>query len=260
MTEFVEGLLSRCVNETDAEVRDLLASCIGEVGAISIHYLEERDSSSQKCDARKRAPWHSRADRYGLQLVTNELVAALKAAPSANDQHKIAFSIQQILVLLDRAATEGEATSTKSLSKSEEKHAMTEWLRSNLFDAGVLEVVEPFWTTEFCEVSLLTASFLYRVCEYEYSTACFSTEFFRCFSSQPFAHPPFRVRLVLRKGLLSFATLQPTLDGCRIGAATWSSNRRKRRINGVTYSILVEHPYELMWVLMLLSFCFRLSC
>ena len=153
VTEFVEALLSRCVHETDQEARVLLATCLGEVGAVGAHKLEERTSSSYGIVKSKQAPWHSRPNRYQLELVTNQLVAALKAAPSSNDQHKVAFTIQQILALLDRAAHEGDSKSTKKPTRRESKPAMNKWLRSKLSEAGVLEVVEPYWMSEFCQVS-----------------------------------------------------------------------------------------------------------
>jgi hypothetical protein len=145
-------LLNRCVNETDEEARILLAACIGEVGAIGLEHLEERTVSSCNGDELKHSPWHSRAERYGLQLVTNQLVAALKAAPSSSDQHKIAFTIQQILSFLDRSASEGEPVSQAKSSSSNAKPKMSSWLSKKLAEAGVLEVVEPYWLSDFCEV------------------------------------------------------------------------------------------------------------
>ena len=149
------------MEETDKESRNLLAMCLGEVGAIGAHQLEERKSSSPWHEKLGSGPWHSRADRYVLTLVTRQSVAALKAAPTSNDQHKIAFMIQQLLALLDRAASAGHSSKRSAPTTTDGKQEMSSWLSSRLSSAGVLEVVEPFWWTEFCEVSVLLRRVLF---------------------------------------------------------------------------------------------------
>jgi len=148
----VEILLNRCGNGMDSEEKVLLATCIGEVGAISVHLLEERASPLNSAEPLQQPPWHSRADRYELLLVTNHLVTALKAATISNDQHKIAFTIQQILALLDRSASEGGSSAREKSSNIDGKRGMSSWLSAKLREAGVLDTVEPFWWSEFREV------------------------------------------------------------------------------------------------------------
>lgn len=92
-------------------------------------------------------PWRSGRLRYEVKLVTTHLVQGLKAAPTSSDQNKIAFCIQQLLVLLDASVREAGASEL-----SDERGEMSNWLRSQLTDAGVIEVVEPFWVSEFHEV------------------------------------------------------------------------------------------------------------
>jgi hypothetical protein len=170
VTEIVEALLSRCVHEDDPEARILLATCFGEVGAIGEHRLEELkpvDSSAGEDTLRStKPPWRSRPARYELQLVTTHLVVALRAAATSNDQHKIAFTIQELLSLLDKSVNESvansNADSTENHSRNNRngdsragpscKPEMNKWLAAKLSEAKVLDIVEPFWFTEFHEV------------------------------------------------------------------------------------------------------------
>jgi hypothetical protein len=93
----------------------------------------------------------------------------LKAAPATSDQHKIAFTIQQLLDLLNDAGNEGlllrsfdEVPQHSSSSKSKMTHAprndtpqkprMNKSLICRLTEAHVLDVVEPFWVSDFHEV------------------------------------------------------------------------------------------------------------
>lgn len=175
VTEVVEALLARCVHEDDAEGRILLATCIGEVGAIGHHRLEEATASpGSGVDTMaglfawrsSQPPWKSSQVRYELQLVTKLLVVAIKAAPASNDQHKIIYTIQQLLVLLDKSASDDKMSKSYRVSVNEEstmgkdhinKTGMSEWLASTLTDAGVFEIVEPFWFSEFCEIEGFSA-------------------------------------------------------------------------------------------------------
>jgi hypothetical protein len=148
----------------------LLAKCVGEVGAIGEHRLMQPKpiSESAQVDAFRsmKPPWRSRPARFELQLVTTHLVKALKTASTANDQNKVAFTIQELLAVLDRTVSEGSSNPKKlkneqsiegdgvSLTNSKGKPNMSSWLTGKLTEATVLEIVEPFWSTEFHEVSL----------------------------------------------------------------------------------------------------------
>jgi len=149
VTDLLEMLLDRCVHETNKEVRALVGSCLGEIGAVGAHLLQDRASQSKEEPHRRQPPWHSRADRHQLYLVTDPLVAALKSATSSVDQHKIGYSMQQLLALLDRSAIEG---GSQPETIHEGKPSMSKWLTAKLSEAGVIDVVEPFWSTEFREV------------------------------------------------------------------------------------------------------------
>jgi hypothetical protein len=165
VTMLVDWLLQRCFTEVDSEARLLLATCWGELGAIDVHRLGElRMSGSLRAeqtidDGRSwrllQAPWQSRPARYELKVVTKHLVVALKAAPTSSDQHRIAFTIQQILELLDESVKMSNRSdadaSAKPLEKSS-RNQMSDWLREKLLKAGVLEIVEPYWFSMFNEV------------------------------------------------------------------------------------------------------------
>ena len=167
VTSLLDNLLQRCYVEVDFDARLLLATCLGEVGAIGPNRLGEmkvdlNHSESSGNDSilwrLKQAPWQSRPVRYELKVVTNHLVVALKAAPSSADQNKIAFAIQQLLELLDEHAKMSSRTdsrfvgSVKSSSKSSQTK-MSDWLREQLSESGVIETIEPFWGSQFKEVS-----------------------------------------------------------------------------------------------------------
>jgi hypothetical protein len=166
----IELLLSRCTLEGDPEARILLATCFGEIGAIGVHRLNQASAMEETVNAYglrySKPPWHSSAHRYELKIVTKQLVAALKAAPTSADQHKIAFTIQQILELLNDAAnsgllsspdyrgTDNQAQSESIVARSNEarRAEMNPILVKYLRDSNVFEVVEPFWFSEFHEV------------------------------------------------------------------------------------------------------------
>lgn len=165
----VESLLQRCCTEVDLEARLLLATCLGEVGAISAHLLGEMkmglqteatndDSSMWRLT---QAPWQSGPVRYELRVVTNHLVIALKAAPTSGDQHKIAFAIQQILVLLDESSKMSSRSESSyldvgqpPLAEKSVRSPMSDWLREHLSGVGVIETIEPYWFSNFKEVSV----------------------------------------------------------------------------------------------------------
>ena len=158
------------------KARTLLATCFGEVGAINANLLEETKATNET-QSRKPStpPWYSTPYLLGLQLVTTHLVAALKAAPSSSDQHKIAFAIQQLLALLNEAGKSGTIAGIENKGPSPisrqstnvaivgnvNKPKMDESLIRILVDAGVLDVVEPFWFSEFHEVSIVCAVVLF---------------------------------------------------------------------------------------------------
>lgn len=151
VTDLVETLLDRCANESDENNRGLLAICIGEVGAIGVHHLEERTCSSRISEKLQRGPWRSRVEAYEFQLLTDHLVAALKAAPSPLDQHKVAYTIQEVLVMLNEASMQDMGFGSV-VDQPTGKNEMCPSLSTRLLNAGVLDIIEPFWTTEFREV------------------------------------------------------------------------------------------------------------
>ena len=168
VTGMIEKLTRRCSTEIDPFVRDKLAICLGEVGAISEINLEDMTLYRSKGDDSlalhrwrlEQPPWQCRAQKYGLILVTKHLVAALRAAPNSAEQMKIAFSIQQLLVLLD-ASVRATETDSKVDEKKTEKREMSKWLYDRLVDSNVYETIEPFWSSEFSERVSCFVLFLY---------------------------------------------------------------------------------------------------
>jgi hypothetical protein len=169
VTHFIELLLSRCTKENDPETHTLLATCFGEIGAINANRFDDIETH-YRSHARHVTdpPWHSAPHQFQLQLVTSYLVTSLKAAHATSDQHKIAFTIQQLLDLLNQAGNEGllsssfDGGSQQGNSKSKisphpnsdilQKPRMNESLIRRLKEAQALDVVEPFWISDFHEV------------------------------------------------------------------------------------------------------------
>eukprot|EP00934_Nitzschia_sp_Nitz4_P002344 Nitzschia sp. Nitz4//scaffold9_size221794//64787//75082//NITZ4_001337-RA/size221794-augustus-gene-0.161-mRNA-1//-1//CDS//3329560974//2344//frame0 len=157
VTRMIQKLLGRCVVESDSGCRLRLAVCLGEVGAIAEGRLgdlqvgssmghETIDSPNSSYNWRlNQPPWQSQVVKYQLQLVTNNLVAALKAAASTTEQHKISFSVQQLLRQLNKV---GEQENS-----SPNNRKMTKWLEETLQEKGVLDLVEPFFQSDFKEKS-----------------------------------------------------------------------------------------------------------
>lgn len=163
VTRMMGILLARCVHESDSTTRRILGCCLGEVGAVAEHWLGNIIMSrvlgaSDSLDSNdsgwrlSQPPWKSQQTRYELQLVTRHLVVALKAAPTSSDQHKIAFTIQQLLRQLDRFMHDTHPK-TDELG-AEKRQTMSSWLREQLEQAGVYDAIEPFWHSEFSEVHL----------------------------------------------------------------------------------------------------------
>lgn len=192
VTSTVDSLLQRCCTEVDFESKLLLATCLGEVGAIGANRLGEMRMDPHRAETTgddsslwrlKQAPWQSSAVRYELKVVTTHLVVALKAAPSSGDQHKIAFAIQQLLELLDEHAKMSNRSDSSSLNVGQAldrpaRGQMSDWLREQLSDAGVVEIIEPYWSSNFIEVSAWT--FLLSSCRF----LCCSKESFNCVSDR----------------------------------------------------------------------------
>lgn len=176
VTFLMHSLLLRCAHEQDPECRIALALCLGEVGAIDPNLLggdiDSGSHSDQICDNHEawrlsQPPWKSQIHRYELALVTKHLVVALKAAPTTQDQHKIAFAIQEVLASLESHAKFNASSMDNSddddddsdqhspLGKSEKKLSM--WLKNQLQQAGVLEVIEPFSVTNYKHQNIVSS-------------------------------------------------------------------------------------------------------
>jgi hypothetical protein len=155
ITDIVEKLIRRCANESNHKVRIQLATCLGEIGAIAESCLENMILYRSNADVSvtmhrwrlNLPPWQTSAQKYELQIVTKYLVLALRASSTSDEQLKVAFAIQQLLVLLDASSPDTEADSVET---TEEKK-MNPWLYDQLCKANVYDTVEPFWSSQFNE-------------------------------------------------------------------------------------------------------------
>lgn len=151
VTKLLIRLLSRCVDESDPNIRDAIARCLGEVGAIDPNRLSKEIHSSQFAANSEGSddsvewrlmnpPWKTNISAYQLRLVTGHLVSGLKSAPTTLDQHKISFAIQELLKILN-------------IQLGGKNHSeMCPQLKDMLQKADVINIVEPFWTTNYKQV------------------------------------------------------------------------------------------------------------
>ena len=175
VTALVEALLSRASAENNRKVKSLLGKCLGEVAAIDPHRLGTISTTNHKNDRKgtlsssvdgrswqlSHPPWQSSTSEYALHLLTKLLVNALKAASNSAEQHKVAHTIQQLLVILDKTSNdtiqpEGyDRINVRTLEgvshSSQEKGPMSQWLSDNLESEGVLSILEPYWASSFSE-------------------------------------------------------------------------------------------------------------
>ena len=159
LQEIVDTLLRRCVEESDPDSRLLLAECFGEVGAInsSTNGLDDlnREFTTKDDKYRSRPPWLYHPPH--LHLISSHLVIELKASQTSSDQHKIAFAIQQLLSQMNELQQTnvdlGASKEIPSLSPAGRRVQMEPALVNRLSKDGVLDIVEPFWYSEFQEVS-----------------------------------------------------------------------------------------------------------
>ena len=105
ITKLMIRLLSRCVDESNSGIRDAIASCLGEIGAIdpnrldgkainSTQFVTSSAGSDDSSEWRLRnPPWQTQITEYQLRVLTRQLVSGLKLGAQI-DQHKISFSIQ----------------------------------------------------------------------------------------------------------------------------------------------------------------------
>ena len=154
VTKLLIRLLSRCVDESDPDIRDVIARCLGEVGAIDPNRLGKEINSSHNLSNSAwsddsgewrlmNPPWKTQITVYQLRLVTGHLVSGLKSAPTTLDQYKISFAIQELLKILDKGLG------------GKNQNEMTPLLKEKLKEADVINIVEPFWTTNYKQVDTM---------------------------------------------------------------------------------------------------------
>jgi len=157
ITRLISRLLGRCVDETDdKDVRDALATCLGEIGAIDPNRLD-KDISSLHFGSDlpgsddgghfilSNPPWKTNVTEFEFHVLTRHLVNALRSAPSTLDQHKISFSIQELLRMID--------SQIDGLIKADGA-PMSSAFRERLIQADAITTVEPFWNTSYMQVDI----------------------------------------------------------------------------------------------------------
>ena len=162
VTGILEKLLGQSTKETDDGMRQDFARCLGEVGAICEQKIGNVVVGSSTTDDRYEStlgafkwrlgqpPWQAPAFKYELYMVTTLLVSALQAAPTSTDQHKIAFTVQQLLHKLNHACQQ-QGDNLLGTGKTEKSKTMSTWLKDKLQDSKVFDTLEPYFHSEFKE-------------------------------------------------------------------------------------------------------------
>ena len=159
--DLVGTLLNRCIVETNKQARVLLAQTLGEIGAIADRNISHGPNDILNKESDKtylwrlsRPPWKVNSLQYEVLLLTDHLIAALRAATTSLDHQKIAFTIQEVLAVarLSVPDTIGQNRDFEvNTDGSSCASGMPVWLKDELTKSGVLQIVEPFLNSEFCE-------------------------------------------------------------------------------------------------------------
>ncbi len=176
-SSLLKALFARCANETDSAARKMLPICLGEIGAVDPNYFVsdslQSNISANASDMHQEwrldnPPWKVDEQSYMMKLITNHLVASLKAASSTQEQTKVAFAIQEMIVALEEHSKEHsfndelstdfnfvldnsreETSECGTIQRKSKSKKLGSWLKNKLKDAGVLEVIEPFAATNY---------------------------------------------------------------------------------------------------------------
>jgi serine/threonine-protein kinase ATR len=169
MTLLLETLLSRATTENSRMIQVLLGTCLGEIGSIDPNRLglilsvpqqgSQQETLKNYTSGRSwllaHPPWRSSAKEYAFHIISRHLVKALKASSNAAEQHKVAHTIQQLLVILDNPTNQleekGEEHFRETAQVQKNKKPMSDWLVESLDNEGVLNLLEPYWATSFSE-------------------------------------------------------------------------------------------------------------
>lgn len=130
-------LLHLASREQSVAAKDVLAQCLGEIGAIDASRLQIKLSTTQHASAAHLPPWKMDSKEFGLTLLTEYIVPSLTAASNNISQTTLhdrnAFAIQEILRLL--GGTGGPV--------------MPEELNRMLSERDILDTCEPFWKSKY---------------------------------------------------------------------------------------------------------------
>eukprot|EP00605_Chrysophyceae_sp_TOSAG23-4_P002524 GSChrysophyteH1.ASY1.ANO1.2789.1 assembled CDS len=142
----LQELLYMVRKERDQSVIDVIASALGELGAIDParvqvslpSTVQSRGTSNTNPNPSALFAKFQDVD-MGLLLLERFLVPGMKATGSASEQDKTGFAIQQILRKL---ADLGDPGYDKS-------HGLPESIQNILSKRSMLDIVEPFWSTSY---------------------------------------------------------------------------------------------------------------
>ncbi len=148
------------------EVRDICASCLGQIGAVDPSHIPSLRLGEWSAGL---PTWGFSTEDLSLLLLREHLVPALRAATSSID--RVAYGIQELVHLMqqsrvdenqqsthhhytplleeERRMTGDESSTSKRKRQKEGNDKMPEWLISTFREDGILDAVEPFWITNY---------------------------------------------------------------------------------------------------------------
>ncbi len=150
----------------NVEIRDICASCLGQIGAVDPSHIPSLRLSEWTAGL---PTWGFSTEDLSLLLLREHLVPALRAATSSID--RVAYGIQELVYLMEQSCVDetkkkqpshhlsappqlkeidDESSSSNNTSKKKRRNdKMPEWLIRNLREHGILDAVEPFWITNY---------------------------------------------------------------------------------------------------------------
>ena len=172
IAQLVQVLLRLSCTESSDEIKLLCAECLGAIGAIDparmplqMFYYDSssnssaasKSSSTQKKDGSKKtaATTSITSNMFAAELSIKELacvliekhlVNELRAAPENTDS--VGFTIQELLRFLKTLSISSN-DSAKSTTNNNNTTSMPEWMYKRFETKGVIQIVEPYWSTNY---------------------------------------------------------------------------------------------------------------
>jgi hypothetical protein len=149
ITVLLSALLELCGKESDLTILNLLAKCLGELGAVDpamISIYLKNSSKSVVLPARDLLPWELNKMEFGMTLLESYLVPGLRDLDlDMISQDRICFAVQEILNIV--AKSDSVITGSGSEIKVQKDVNLPMNLKAELEKRNILDITEPFWSS-----------------------------------------------------------------------------------------------------------------